>query len=72
MPDLEAQLAAGELGGLRDWLVDNVHRHGSKFATSELLARVVGRPIEVGPFIAYLKSKLSEVYGLAVGALQGG
>jgi carboxypeptidase Taq len=64
IPDLDAQLGAGQLHGLREWLREHVHRHGAKFSTSELLRRVVGGPIEVGPFIAYLKRKLSEVYDL--------
>ncbi len=64
MPDLDAQIAAGELRGLREWLREHVHRHGGKFTMPELLDRVVGRPIEVGPFVSYLKRKLSDVYGL--------
>ena len=64
MPDLQEQIGAGELSPLRDWLRENVHRHGSKFTATELLERVVGQPIAVGPFISYLKSKLGEVYEL--------
>ena len=64
LPDLDAQLAAGELHGLREWLREHVHRHGAKFSSSELLDRLVGGPIAVGPFVDYLKTKLSEVYGL--------
>jgi carboxypeptidase Taq len=62
IPELDAKLAAGELGDLREWLREHIHRFGSKFSTTELLERVVGSPIEVGPFVAYLKRKLSEVY----------
>jgi carboxypeptidase Taq len=62
IPDLGSQLAAGELAALREWLRENVHRHGSKFATTELLQRVVGGPIAVEPFVTYLKTKLSDVY----------
>ncbi len=64
MPDLDAQLAAGELHQLREWLRENVHRHGAKFSSAELLARVVDGPIAVGPFIDYLKGKLRQVYDL--------
>jgi carboxypeptidase Taq len=64
IPDLEAQIAAGELLGLREWLREHVHRHGAKFSTSELLEKVVGGPIAVGPFISYLKGKLSDAYQL--------
>jgi carboxypeptidase Taq len=60
--DLDAQIAAGELSGLRTWLGEKVHRHGAKFTTTELLARVVGGPIAVAPFVDYLKAKLGEVY----------
>ncbi len=64
LPDLDAQIAAGDLHGLREWLREHVHRHGAKFSTTELLDRVVGGPIAVDPFIDYLKAKLSQVYDL--------
>jgi carboxypeptidase Taq len=63
---LDDQLAGGELMELREWLREHIHRHGAKFPTTELLERVVGQPISVGPFIAYLKRKLGDVYGLAL------
>jgi carboxypeptidase Taq len=66
LEDLDAQLAAGELHGLREWLREHVHRHGAKFTTAELLDRVVGGPIEVGPFVDYLKAKIGQVYDLEV------
>jgi carboxypeptidase Taq len=61
---LEDQLAAGELGPLREWLGQHVHRYGAKFTTAELLAREAGGPISVTPFTSYLKAKLGDVYGL--------
>ena len=64
LPDLDAQLGAGQLRGLREWLREHVHRHGAKFSTSELLQRVVGGPIAVGPFVEHLKGKISQVYDL--------
>ncbi len=66
LPGLDAQIEAGELGPLRDWLGENVHRHGAKFSMPETLQRVVGEPIAVGPFVGYLRAKLSEVYGPGV------
>ncbi len=68
LPDLDQQLAQGELAGLREWLGQRIHRHGSKFTTTELLEREAGGPISVGPFVRYLKAKLSDVYGLDLGA----
>ncbi|MDQ6835739.1 MAG: carboxypeptidase M32 [Actinomycetota bacterium] len=66
--DLDRRIAAGELATLREWLREHVHRHGSKFTTAELLQRVVGGPLEVRPFVRYLKAKLGDVYGLDFGA----
>jgi carboxypeptidase Taq len=63
--DLDEQLAAGELSSLREWLRVNVHQHGAKYPTGDLLQRIVGTGVEVGPFIEYLKAKLSDVYELS-------
>jgi carboxypeptidase Taq len=62
LPDLDLRVAAGDLHGLREWLREHVHRHGAKFSTRELLDRLVGGPIAVGPFVDYLKDKLGQVY----------
>jgi carboxypeptidase Taq len=64
VPDLDDRLAAGDLRTLREWLREHVHRHGAKYSMPELLQRVVGTTIAVEPFVAYLKGKLSDVYGI--------
>jgi carboxypeptidase Taq len=64
LPDLDLRIGAGELIELREWLRENVHRHGAKFSSRELLARVVGGPVAVDAFTAYLKQKLGDVYRL--------
>ena len=67
LPGLDGQIEAGEFGALREWLRVNVHRHGSKFSSTELLQAILGGPIEVGPFMRYLEAKLENVYGTALG-----
>ena len=62
--DLEEQIEAGDFGALREWLRDNLHRHGSKFTPKETLARVAGGPIDPEPYLRYLKAKLGDVYGM--------
>src|SRR5438132_1549139 len=37
IPGLDGRIGAGELLPLREWLRENVHRHGAKFASTELL-----------------------------------
>jgi carboxypeptidase Taq len=64
LPGLDSALAAGDGGPLREWLRERVHRHGRTLTPRELVARAVGGPIAVGPFVAYLRAKLGPIYGL--------
>jgi carboxypeptidase Taq len=64
LPELDQQIATGDLLALREWLRQNVHRHGAKYSSHELLERVVGTPVSVEAFAAYLKQKLGDVYQL--------
>jgi carboxypeptidase Taq len=65
LPDLDAQVEQGEFAPLREWLRDNLHVHGRKFTAAETLERVVGGPLDPGPYLRYLREKLGDVYGLA-------
>jgi carboxypeptidase Taq len=64
LPDLDAQMSSGELGELREWLREHVHRHGSKWSAGEVLHRVTGAPIAVAPFVTYLTDKVGRIYGV--------
>jgi carboxypeptidase Taq len=64
LPDLDRQIESGDLEPLREWLRENVHRHGRKFSSKEVVERVTGGPIEVGPYVDYLRAKYGDLYGL--------
>ena len=64
LPDLDAQMSAGELMALREWLREHVHRYGSKWGAREVLERVTGAPLAVAPFMTYLKGKVGPIYGV--------
>jgi carboxypeptidase Taq len=64
VPDLEDQVERGEFAALREWLGENVHRHGRKFAPQETLRRATGSTIDARPYLAYLRAK----YGAGVAA----
>jgi carboxypeptidase Taq len=68
LPDLDAQFERGEFGELAGWLRENLHRHGRKYTSKEMLDRIVGGPMDPGPYLRYLKEKLGEIYGLPVEA----
>jgi carboxypeptidase Taq len=57
--DVDAQIGRGEFGEIREWLRENVHRHGRKFTPVETLERAVGGPIDAEPYLAYLQGKLA-------------
>jgi carboxypeptidase Taq len=64
LPELDAQIAAGELEPLRDWLGERIYREGAKLMPGELVERVVGGPIEVEPYVRQLRARAVEIYGI--------
>jgi carboxypeptidase Taq len=64
IPDLMAQIEQGEFAALLNWLRQNVHVHGRKFSSNELLTRITGRGLDSGPYMKYLTTKYTEIYGL--------
>lgn len=64
IPDLDTQLAAGAFKPLREWLRNNIHRHGRRFPPAELVERATGKPLTAQPFIAYLEEKFGALYEL--------
>ena len=63
-PEIPAEIAAGRCGTLLGWLQANIYRHGSKFTPDELIQRVTGGPIQIEPYIAYLRDKYGDLYEL--------
>jgi carboxypeptidase Taq len=61
LSDVDASLGTGQVGELREWLRDRVHRHGRKYSPRELLRRVTGEELRVAPLVAYLDDKLTDV-----------
>ncbi len=60
IPDLDAQMEAGELHELAAWLRDNLYSLGRKFTPKETLERVTGSgAIDPQPYLAYLRDKLA-------------
>jgi carboxypeptidase Taq len=64
LPELDAQIARGELVPLREWLRENVHRHGQRYRAGELCEKVTGAPLSHAPLVDYLNKKYRALYGL--------
>ena len=57
MPDLSDQIGRGEFAGLLGWLLENVHQHGMRFRSAELVERIAGAKPSAEPFVEYVKEK---------------
>ena len=66
LPDLDSQFERGEFGDLAGWLRENLHRHGRKYTSREILERITGGGMDPGPYLRYLREKLGDIYGLKV------
>ncbi|MDX6664540.1 MAG: carboxypeptidase Taq, partial [Solirubrobacteraceae bacterium] len=53
LPDLDAQLEAGDLAPLRAWLGEKVHRHGRRLEPRELIRSATGRELSAEPYLAF-------------------
>jgi carboxypeptidase Taq len=58
LPDVDERFAAGDFATLREWLGEHVHRYGRRLMPDELLAEVVGGPLDPAPYLAYLERKI--------------
>ena len=63
LAELDEMLAGGELSPLREWLRENMHRHGQVLA-AEMIRRVTGGPTDAEPLLRHLEERYVEVYGL--------
>lgn len=57
LPDLEAQIAAGELGALDGWLRQRVWSRGCSLDTEALIAEATGAPLAVEAFVRHLERR---------------
>ncbi len=64
IPNQDELMAEGNITPIREWLIDNVHRHGKKYLPTELIQRVTGGPIDTAPYLAYLRAKYRALYHL--------
>jgi carboxypeptidase Taq len=57
MPDLDARIAAGDLGSVFDWLRQNIWTQASRWTTDELALRASGEVLNPAHFKAHLQAR---------------
>ncbi|KUJ86060.1 peptidase M32 [Ruegeria marisrubri] len=64
VPDLDAQLEAGDTTRATGWLRENLQRHGGLYAPRDVIRRASGQEPGPEPLLRYLEKKFGSLYGL--------
>jgi carboxypeptidase Taq len=56
-PDLDAQLARGDLAPMMGWLRQHVHAQGARLGFQDLLRGATGKPLDPADFTAHLTAR---------------
>lgn len=59
IPTLSRSIRTGDLKPFLSWLRTNVHIHGKRYTSAELIKQISGEPLSTGFFKNYLKNKYS-------------
>ncbi len=63
-PSIREEINKANYLPLLQWLSENIHQHGRRYSRNELLERSTGETLNAKPYIAYLKNKAMQVYGV--------
>ncbi len=66
MPGLRNDIRSGRFEGLKEWLNTQVHAPGRRYDGDALMEKVTGSKTLAAPFLAYLRAKYSDLYGIAL------
>lgn len=64
LPSLDQDIESGKFAGLLSWLQQNVHRHGRRYNSLELVRQVTGKPLSSDHLLTQLEGKLKPIYGV--------
>ncbi len=64
IPDLADRIGRGDFATLLEWLRENIHRHGQRYRSDDLIQKITGKSMSTQPFMNYLHAKFSPIYGL--------
>ncbi|MEY7848958.1 carboxypeptidase M32 [Natrarchaeobius sp. A-rgal3] len=62
--DQTDHIRQADFEALNGWLRENVHRHGKRYTTQELIERATGEELAADPFLEYVDAKYGELYDL--------
>jgi carboxypeptidase Taq len=60
--DFDAKIEAGEFGPIADWHTEQIHQHGCRYTTPELVEEATGKSLSAEYFLDYAADKYGELY----------
>lgn len=60
----DEKLRRGEFVPLREWLREEIHQHGQRYTTPELIRRVTGEELTADYYLEYVTEKFTDLYDL--------
>lgn len=60
--NLQKNIAEGNFQPLKDWLRKNIHRHGKRYTTNELIKKSTGKSLSSRSYLEYIKRKYGKLY----------
>lgn len=64
-PDWESKVEKGDLYFIKEWLNKNIHRHGRRWRSLDLIKKVSNKPFSEADYGDYLATKYSAIYSLS-------
>lgn len=64
IPNLDKEIAKGNMKPLLEWLRYHIHQHGQKYTSEELCKRITGEGLNLKYFMDYATEKYAMIYSL--------
>jgi carboxypeptidase Taq len=62
--DVDGLVRDGQFDPIAGWLRENVHGHGQRYTTDDLIEEATGEPFTADYFVDYAKEKFGSLYGV--------
>jgi carboxypeptidase Taq len=62
--DVDDLIREGRVGPIREWMTENVQRHGQYYRADELVRQATGESLTADYFIDYVQEKYGTLYDL--------
>ena len=64
IPNFDSLLEKGDLAPILQWLRENIHCHGRRYPSNEMLKMTTGSELDFSYFMDYARTKYGAIYGL--------